>query len=1472
MADVTFEVDVDTSKYDKAMSYLESSTRRASSTIDSSLSKGVAGASAAATSALGRAGATIEAYGGRIAGTGRKIEGIGSSLTRTVTPALVGIGTASVVAAVKIDTSLTNVRKTVDGTEEQYRELKAAALEFSRTNAVSASQILDIQALGAQLGFAIDELGEFGEVVSGLDIATNMDAETAGTEMARFANITKMSHGEIRNYGSAIVGLGNSFATTESGVSSMSMRIAAAGTQIGLSQADILGLATALSSLGIEAEAGGSSISTLMSKIDKAVAGNSESLQDWARVAGISADEFAKKWKTDPVSALTDVMVGIGGLSSAGENMNLILEDLGITELRQVDAMKRMAGNSELLAKAVGVANDEWSANTALQAEVDNRNQSLAARMEMVKNRVIEMAEKFGGPLAEALLAAVNAAEPLFEALANGAQAFADLDEDEQRLILTMFALAAAAGPVLKVVGNGMTRTEALGKALQKLDGFFKRSGSAAKQSATATEAQATASESAEAASKGQTASTQSAAAANSAQASSAKTSAAATSAQATSSKAADGAAKGMATSTRGAAAAMKTFKAALITTGLGALVVVLGEVVANMMAAAKTNDTLTESSRKQKNHVGELNLEYLRLRAEQGETADATLKAKAALDTESAAFEESKQTVAQLMDACSAAVETHDDLVESLAKTETEANSQAGAIMNLADQVATLMDIEGRSTGQKAELTAKAQLLNEALGREAVNYDQASDSANMTSDAVRALAKAEADRTRGEAAMSRYNALMQDSITIDSQLADAQENLEAASKGWGVWIGDFPVLADPAAIAYHDLEKSVGDLEAAQAENTSGMEDALQVAQDCAVHNDALAQAVEAVRTGEMDAAEAAEKFSESTGATVDESEVAVGAFEAEQEAAAELSEEVAKAAEKINDYAAAHPAFTAAMETSGWSADALAQHLSDCGIEVSDLTGAFDDLSSQTMNAFEKIEGKADVSLDSMLTTLQHNADATQSWASNITELYSRAGSQSETAFIDYIASMGVEYAPVIQALLDDSTGMLTELAQAYEQGGDATGNAWIAKMRLAADGSAEVAEEAVERVADELAKGPDAAGDSGGETGAAYGDSLSDELSKCPKEVQAYVLQLESELKKAQAPAASTGANTGAGYTTSLANAIASCPAEVQTHITQLESQLQAFQEQAATTGTTTGTTYGANTSKGINSQISTVSSSANSLATSLKNPLVPVPEFARKAAETTGSKMAQGLQSKVGTVGSASSRVASSAENPLASIDGGGYGSGASSDFARGIAANQSAVDRNADMVVRFQWQWRQLASSAHTWGADAAVQFGWGISYGAPSAIAAANDLADGIRAILHFSVPDIGPLSDADEYGPDFVQLLADGMRSRLGVLKSAAEDTAQVAREGMAIKLDDATLGAFSDTRKLAAELSIPVTLRAASESYKTEAVAFEVREVRDSIDALKKSLGQVIADNVPSETGVRVLNVREVAREMTR
>ncbi|ANE21965.1 hypothetical protein AAY81_05015 [Denitrobacterium detoxificans] len=407
----------------------------------------------AAHSALGQFGAKWTELGEKISGVGSKVSSFGDTWTRTVSLGLVAAGAAAVKTAVDMDTALTGVKKTVDGTEEQYEQLKQAAIEFSQTNPVSAATIMDLEALGAQLGYGIDELGEFSRVASSLQISTDMDAETAATEMAQFANITKMAHEESSNYASAIVELGNNMATTESKISAMAQRTAAAGTQAGMTQAEILGWSAAMSSLGVEAEAGGTAFSQTISEIDKVVATGGESLDAYAKMAGMSAEEFQQAWGENATAAFESMLEGIAN----GENMAKALEEIDVNGVRASDVLKRMAGNTDLVKSAIDHANKGWSENTALSKEVANRNESLAAKFEILKNKVAAVAEKFGGPLADALLDAVDAAEPLFQAIADGAQAFSEMDEEQQQAIIRTVALVAAFGPLLSALGRVTT-------------------------------------------------------------------------------------------------------------------------------------------------------------------------------------------------------------------------------------------------------------------------------------------------------------------------------------------------------------------------------------------------------------------------------------------------------------------------------------------------------------------------------------------------------------------------------------------------------------------------------------------------------------------------------------------------------------------------------------------------------------------------------------------------------------------------------------------------------------------------------------------------------------------------------------------------------------------------------------------------------------------------------------------------------
>lgn len=788
-----------------------------------------------------RGGAAVAELGGKIYNAGEKMESVGSAATKYVSLPIAAAAVACGKAAVDIDTALTGVRKTVDGTEEQYQGLKQAAVEFSKTNAVSASQILDIQALGAQLGFTIDELDEFGRVTSGLDIATNMNAEQAGTEMAQFANITKMAHSEVSNYASAIVGLGNTSATTESDISSMAMRIAAAGTQVGMSQADILGVSAALASMGVEAEAGGTAISTIMANIDKSVAkgsdalkgwadqagmsteeftsamasnanqfqsladsagmtvkelskevlDNSDALSTWASTAGMSADEFSTAWKNDPVQALASVFSGMESATEAGGNMSLMLEDLGIDSIRQTDIMKRLAGNSELVTKSVATANDEWEKNTALQNEVDNRNESMAARFEMLQNKVTAVAESVGTPLVNAALEFVDAAEPVIAAVGDAAEAFADMDEQDQRMIVGIVAAAAAFGPVVTVLGKVTKGFGSLvigvGKGMQGL-GTFASGANGAASAVSKLEAGA-------------------------------KAGAGATEGIG---KAASTAASGTGLLAKGVSLLNGACKATAIGLAIGLITDLAGQLVA---------------------YAGH-----------QQTVADATTGLTDAMGAAEAAYQSYTPNVEAATEAMGDAAISAEDCLRSqsdLAKTMNDTWSDYGTNAAMVDSyVQTIQEL-----GEKGDLTAVEQErlkaavegFNDATGSSVGIINGQTGELSMQKDAILEVAEAYKTEARAEAARELYKETTKQLIQDQISLKQATDELAASEEGWGIWLGDFPLVADEASVKHHELQKNVDDLTAATDSAAKTQSDLLNVMAGSQASFDTLDQALEA-------------------------------------------------------------------------------------------------------------------------------------------------------------------------------------------------------------------------------------------------------------------------------------------------------------------------------------------------------------------------------------------------------------------------------------------------------------------------------------------------------------------------------------------------------------------------------------------------------------------------------------------------
>ena len=368
----------------------------------------------------------------------------GTTLTAFGAASLGALGLATK-AAMDWESSWAGVQKTVDGTAPQMEALESGLRGLARELPASHAEIAAVAEAAGQLGIETPNVLGFTRTMIDMGEATNMSAEEAATSLARFMNVMGTSQSEVGRLGASVVGLGNNFATTESEIVQMSQRLSGAGAQANMTEGDVLGIAAAMSSVGIEAEAGGSAMSLTMKRIGKEVDTGGSKLELFAQVAGMSAEQFSQAWKSDPAAALDAFITGLSTVESQGMTTNGVLSELGITGIRESDALLRLsaaagqgADGLSLMAEAVQMGNEEFDRGTALIEEASKRYETAESRIQLAKNALVDMGISIGGVVLPAIAGLADGA-------ADMAGWFADLPAPVHE----------AAGALAAVVGAG---------------------------------------------------------------------------------------------------------------------------------------------------------------------------------------------------------------------------------------------------------------------------------------------------------------------------------------------------------------------------------------------------------------------------------------------------------------------------------------------------------------------------------------------------------------------------------------------------------------------------------------------------------------------------------------------------------------------------------------------------------------------------------------------------------------------------------------------------------------------------------------------------------------------------------------------------------------------------------------------------------------------------------------------------------
>lgn len=444
---------------------------------------------------------------------GAGVEKIGRSLTKGLTVPLGVAFTAAGKNFAEFEQGLVGVGKTTGLAGGELDDFGKEISKMSSSIPVSTTDLLQLAETAGQLGIhGKGDLLEFTKVMAEMGSATNLAGEEGAKSLARFANIMGLDVGQnIRQVGNAVVRLGNNFATSEGEIMEMAKRLSASGRLVGVTTPGVLALATAMSSVGINAEAGGTAMSTIMKKLGDYAVGNKgridelnkklegtgytiEDLYDLvdqggieangalyqlakqigmskkelkstvtaavegekkltrlAEVSGMTAEEFSAAWRKDPAMAIQDFMKGLDNLQQSGGEMSQVLDELGIKGIRETNAVKSLAQNHELLADAIMQSNDAYMYGNDLAEEAAQAWESLGSKLKMFGSTIGNIARDIFSIIAPALkefIGRLNDIARKWYELSDATK------ESVGQIVLKVGAILAAIGPLFLVGGK----------------------------------------------------------------------------------------------------------------------------------------------------------------------------------------------------------------------------------------------------------------------------------------------------------------------------------------------------------------------------------------------------------------------------------------------------------------------------------------------------------------------------------------------------------------------------------------------------------------------------------------------------------------------------------------------------------------------------------------------------------------------------------------------------------------------------------------------------------------------------------------------------------------------------------------------------------------------------------------------------------------------------------------------------------
>ncbi|EJP75641.1 phage tail tape measure protein [Campylobacter sp. FOBRC14] len=301
----------------------------------------------------------------------------------------------AIVAPIKLamdyESSMADVKKVVDFTSKaEFNKFSNDLLGLSRSIPLSAQELATITASGGQLGIAKNDLMDFTKIVAKMGVAFDMSSADAGDSIASMMNVYSLGMKDVEKLGDTINHLSDNSAAKARDIVEAMKRIGGSAKVFGLSADEASALASSFIALGKPPQVAGTAINALLNKLQTAPK-QGKAFQEALGKIGMDANYVKTMIQNNPQKALETFLSSLEGVNK-NEKMS-ILTDLFGAEFS--DDMALLVSSLDEYRKALKLSRDE-AKNGSLDREFKNRSETTANSLQLLQNAVSELGINIG--------------------------------------------------------------------------------------------------------------------------------------------------------------------------------------------------------------------------------------------------------------------------------------------------------------------------------------------------------------------------------------------------------------------------------------------------------------------------------------------------------------------------------------------------------------------------------------------------------------------------------------------------------------------------------------------------------------------------------------------------------------------------------------------------------------------------------------------------------------------------------------------------------------------------------------------------------------------------------------------------------------------------------------------------------------------------------------------------------------------